>query len=110
MTAPSERREAEGLTVEAILRAKAQIDALSKPTPMTIVQFPHAMRGKCWNVMDDGHLYVFMHPDDLAAIPTRPAVMLGMADVPIREFDDEMRGVFIRGIERLVIAKQEGAE
>lgn len=93
------------LTLDAMLRAKAAIDAMPKPVPMTIVQHHHMMRGKAWQMMDDGHLYAFVHPDDLAAIPIAPASLLGMAGVPIRQFDDEMRAVFVRGLDKLAAAQ-----
>lgn len=90
----------------AFNRAKAIVDAIPKPTPMTVVTNEHMMPGKAWQMLDDGHLYAFIHPSDLSAIPTVAASTLGYAGVPVRSFDEpEMREVFLRGLERTVEAE-----
>lgn len=90
--------------LDGVRRAMAVIDALPKPTPMTIVTHKHLLAGKVLQMLDDGHLYAFMHPDDLKAIPPAPASILSYGGIPVREFDDEMRAVFVRGLERLAQA------
>lgn len=82
------------------------LEAIKPPAPMTIVQHQYMEPGKAWQMMDGGRLYAFIHPDDLAAIPTVPAAGLGMAGVPVRAFDAEMRAVFVRGLERLAAAER----
>jgi hypothetical protein len=97
----------ETLTMASLMRAMEVIDAMPKPVLMTIVQYRYAQKGKAWQMMDDGHLYAFIHPDDLAAIPTAAASQLGVAGVPVRSFDEDMRRVFIRGLARMAAASGE---
>lgn len=88
--------------VAALERAMATV---KNPPPMTVVHSPHMMKGKAWQMMEDGHLYAFIHSDDLTAIPAKPAASLYVADVPVRAFDDDMRAVFVRGLKKLAAAQ-----
>lgn len=87
--------------LDAVLKAAAMLEAQPKPPPMTIIAFPGGLRGKAWQMLDEGRLYAFVHPEDIAAIPAAPAAFLSFKGVPVRPFDDEMRAVFVRGLARL---------
>lgn len=101
------------LTVEAI---EKMLNTPPKPVPTVVVSHPHIGRGASWKIIDNGTTYFFVHPLDIAALPSRdrsgvyaPTDLLGATNalfgIPVREFEGEAREVFIRGLERLAEAE-----
>lgn len=92
--------EADTLTIATLRRA---LDALGTiPPPPIIVRHPYQPRGGPWMIRDGGRDHYFINPDDIDALPLAPKTdspLLG--GIPVREFDAEMRAVFLRGLERL---------
>lgn len=96
-----------------LARLARMVRDLPRIDPTVIVRHPYVLAGSPWKVLDEGTTYFFIHPTDLSAIPARDARSLAPSSakflgspvrlygIPIREYDDEMRAVFVRALDRL---------